>query len=135
MNITQMPLPRITRDTEPFWEGCRRHELLLAECYACNKVHLPPGPVCPTCFSDDLGWRKASGLGTISAWTMVHREWFAAFRDNIPYNAAQIELDEGPRLMSNIINVDNANLTIGMKVEVVFDDVTKEVTLPRFQPR
>ncbi|MBT4428467.1 MAG: hypothetical protein HOC88_16335, partial [Rhodospirillaceae bacterium] len=65
MDISQKPLPRITPDTEPFWAGCKRHELLLAECNACSKVHLPPGPVCPFCFSDDLGWRKASGRGQV----------------------------------------------------------------------
>ncbi len=135
MGISQKPLPRITPDNEPFWEGCKRHELLLAECNACHRVHLPPGPLCPSCFSDDLGWRKASGRGTISAWTVVHREWFEAFRADLPYNAAQIELEEGPRLTANIINVDNADLAVGMEVEVVFDDVTNEVTLPRFQPR
>ena len=135
MDISQNPLPRITPDNEPFWEGCKRHELLLAECNACHRVHLPPGPLCPSCFSDDLGWRKASGRGTISAWTVVHRESFEAFRADLPYNAAQIELEEGPRLTANIINVDNADLAVGMEVEVVFDDVTNEVTLPRFQPR
>ena len=135
MDASQKPLPRITPDTEPFWEGCKRHELLLAECNSCSKVHLPPSPVCPFCFADDLGWRKASGRGTVSAWTVVHREWFAAFRDDLPYNAAQIKLEEGPRLTANIVNVDNDKLAVGMAVEVLFDDVTDDVTLPRFQPR
>ena len=134
MDISQIPLPRVTPDTEYFWEGCRRHELLLAECNACNRVHLPPGPVCPFCFSDELGWRKASGRGRVSAWTVVHKEWFAAFKDDLPYNAAQIELEEGPRLTANIIGVDNDKLSVGMAVEVVFDDVTEDVTLPRFSP-
>ncbi len=135
MDISQKPLPRITTDTKPFWEGCQRHELLLAECKACSKVHLPPGPVCPFCFSGDLGWRQASGRGQVSAWTVVYKEWFAAFRDDLPYNAAQIELEEGPRLTANIIGTDNDKISVGMKVEVTFDDVTPEVTLPRFQPR
>ena len=135
VNIIKKPLPRITPDNKPFWDGCRRHELLLAECNSCHKVHLPPGPCCPFCFSDDVGWREASGRGTISAWTVVHREWFEAFRADLPYNAAQIELEEGPRLTANIVNIDNSDLTVGLAVEVVFDDVTNELTLPRFQPR
>ena len=134
MNISQKPLPRITPDTEPFWAGCQRHELLLAECNACSKAHLPPGPICPFCFSDDLGWRKASGRGQVTAWTVVHKEWFAAFRDDLPYNAVQVELEEGPRLTANLIGVDNDKISVGMKVEITFDDVTPEVTLPRFQP-
>ena len=134
MDISEKPLPRITPDTKPFWEGCQRHELLLAECKACSKVHLPPGPVCTFCFSGDLGWRQASGRGQVSAWTVVHKEWFAAFRDDLPYNAAQIELEEGPRLTANLVGVDNGKISVGMAVEVVFDDVTPEVTLPRFFP-
>jgi uncharacterized OB-fold protein len=102
MDISQKPLPRMTPDTEPFWQGCRRYELLLAQCNACTKVHLPPGPVCPFCFSDDLGWRQASGRGNVSAWTVVHK--------------------------------DNDKITVGMAVEVTFDDVTDDVTLPRFRP-
>ncbi|MBT4428497.1 MAG: OB-fold domain-containing protein, partial [Rhodospirillaceae bacterium] len=67
-------------------------------------------------------------------WTVVHKEWFAAFRDDLPYNAAQIELEEGPRLTANLVGVDNEKISVGMQVEVTFDDVTADVTLLRFQP-
>ena len=129
------PLPRITADTAPFWEGCRSHELLLAACEDCQKVHLPPGPVCPHCFSDRLGWRKASGRGVVSSWVVVHQAWFPAFKGDLPYNAVQVELEEGPRLTANLVGVANDTIEVGTPVEVVFDDVTNEVTLPRFRPR
>lgn len=128
------PLPRVTPDTAPFWEGCRRHELLLAACTDCGALHLPPGPVCPRCFSDRLDWQKASGRGVVSAWTVVHQAWFPVFKADLPYNAVQVELAEGPRLTTDLVDVANDAIQVGMAVEVVFDDVTDEFTLPRFRP-
>lgn len=127
------PLPRVTPDTAPFWQGCREGELRLAKCEDCARVHLPPGPVCPFCLSDRLGWREASGKGVVSSWTVVHQAWFPAFKAELPYNVVQVELAEGPRLTANLVDVANDAITVGMAVEVVFDDVTPEVTLPRFR--
>ncbi len=95
---------------------------------------MPPGPVCPFCFSDELGWRTASGYGHISSWTIVHKKWFHAFNDEIPYNAVQVELDEGPRLTTNLIGTYSEQIRVGMRVVVVFDRVTNDFTLPRFKP-
>lgn len=128
------PLPRVTPDNEAFWQGCRQGELRLAKCEDCAKVHLPPGPVCPFCLSDRLGWQKASGNGVVSSWTVVHQAWFPAFKAELPYNVVQVELAEGPRLTANLVEVANDAIKIGMAVEVVFDAVTQEVTLPRFRP-
>lgn len=127
------PLPRITPDNRPFWQGCRERRLMLPFCRACGKAHLPPGPVCPFCFADAIEWREASGRGTLSTFTIVHKDWFRAFRDEIPYNVAQVELDEGPRLTANVVGSPNQALAVGRQVEVVFEDVTPEVTLPRFR--
>ncbi|MBV9859954.1 MAG: OB-fold domain-containing protein [Alphaproteobacteria bacterium] len=127
------PLPRITPDNAPFWEGCRQHRLVLPFCAACGRPHLPPGPVCPFCFGDAIEWRPASGRGTLATFTIVHKEWFPAFRVELPYNVAQIELEEGPRLTANIAGSPNEALAVGKPVEIVFDDVTPEITLPRFR--
>ena len=131
---TNKPLPRVTPDTEVFWQGCNRGQLLLAACTNCSNVHLPPGPVCPFCFSDDLGWKSASGFGHVSSWTIVYKNWFDAFNDDIPYNTVQVELDEGPRLTTNLIRINSEQIRVGMKVEVVFDRITNDFTLPRFKP-
>ena len=128
------PLPRVTPDTEAFWQGCNHGQLLLAECANCLNVHLPPGPVCPFCFSDELGWRPASGFGHITSWTIVYKEWFEAFKEDIPYNAVQVELDEGPRLTTNLVGMNSEKIRIGMKVVIVFDRVTDDFTLPRCKP-
>jgi uncharacterized OB-fold protein len=128
------PRPRISPDNAPFWDGCRRHELQLPFCAACGKAHLPPGPVCPFCFDDRLDWRRASGRGTVTSFTVVHQPWFPAFKAEIPYNVVQVELAEGPRLAANLVAAPNTALHIGLPVEVVFDDVAPDLTLPRFKP-
>jgi uncharacterized OB-fold protein len=128
------PLPRISPDNQPFWDGCKRHQLLLPFCAACGKPHLPPGPVCPFCFGDRLDWRAASGRGVVSTWTVVHQPWFPAFKAELPYNVIQVELAEGPRLAASLVGAGNDALRVGLAVEVVFDDVTDAITLPRFKP-
>lgn len=128
------PRPRISPDNAPFWDGCRRHELVLPFCQACDKPHLPPGPVCPFCFGDRLDWRKASGRGIVTTFTVVHQPWFPAFKAEIPYNVVQVELEEGPRLATNLVGAPNSALHVGLPVTVVFDDVAPDLTLPRFKP-
>jgi uncharacterized protein len=128
------PLPPISPDNAPFWDACRRHELVLPFCPSCGKAHLPPGPVCPFCFGRPLEWRRASGRGVVSSWTVVHQPWFPAFQPDLPYNVVQVELAEGPRLTANLVEAPNSALRVGLPVEVVFDDVTPDVTLPRFRP-
>jgi uncharacterized OB-fold protein len=128
------PLPRITPDNQPFYKALKERRFVLPYCADCGKPHLPPGPVCPFCFSEAIQWRQASGRGRISTWTVVHKAWFAAFEADIPYNVVQIELDEGPRLTANVVGIRNEELKVGLPVEMVFDDVTPERTMPRFKP-
>jgi uncharacterized OB-fold protein len=129
------PLPRLTPDNEPFYKGLRERRLLLPYCMDCGKPHLPPGPVCPWCFTDHIEWRTASGRGRVSTWTVVHKAWFPAFAADIPYNVVQVELDEGPRLTANVVGLPNERLAIGLPVTIDFDDVTADLTMPRFRPR
>ena len=81
-----------------------------------------------------LRWQKVSGRGQISTFVEVHQKWFEAFSDDLPYNVAQIELEEGPRLTANLVGVDNSDIQVGMSVQVVFDDIDEQLTLPRFRP-
>ena len=96
MNEPNKPLPRVGPDTAPFWAGTREGKLLLPYCAECGRPHLPAGPVCPFCLSSRLDWRAASGRGRISTYTVVHKEWFAAFAADLPYNVIQVELAEVP---------------------------------------
>lgn len=122
------PLPRITPDNEPFYQALRDGRFVLPYCADCGKPHLPPGPVCPFCFAENLEWRPASGRGRISTWTVVHKAWFPAFAKDIPYNVVQVELEEGPRLTANVVDVSNEELEIGLPVEIVVGEA-----LPRFR--
>jgi uncharacterized OB-fold protein len=129
------PLPVPTPETRPFWEAARRHELQIQACRACGTYLFFPRALCPRCFAADLEWRRVSGRGTLHTFTIVERGQ-RGFPLATPYVLAVVELAEGPRMMTNLVGIepDPAKIRIGMPVEVVFDDVTPEVTLPRFRP-
>jgi uncharacterized protein len=135
MSVHPKPAPRVGPDSLPFWTAARAGELRLPFCADCGRAHWPSGPVCPFCLSETIEWRRTSGKGRISTFTVVYKEWFPSFAADIPYNAVQVELEEGPRLIANLIDVPPGDVAIGMEVEVVFDAVTPELTLPRFRPR
>ena len=127
-------LPRITPDSVPFWDALRERRLMLPYCIDCGEPHLPPGPVCPVCFSGRLEWRAVSGRGRISTWTVVHKAWFPSFAADVPYNVVQVELDEGPRLTANLVGLPNERLAVGLAVEIDYDEQREGITLPRFRP-
>jgi uncharacterized OB-fold protein len=127
------PRPTIGPDNAAFWQGCREHRLLLPFCRGCGKAHLPPGPVCPFCFADEIEWRPAAGRGRISTWTRVHKAWFPAFAGEIPYNVVQVELDEGPRLTSQLVGTGDEKIAIGARVKAVFTEVDADLTLHAFR--
>jgi hypothetical protein len=128
------PLPTVSDFNRPFWQAAHKGELRLQRCDECNFLWAPNGPVCPNCLSEKFQWEKLSGRGKIASWVVFHRLYIPAFADELPYNVAFVELDEGPRLIANIVSVDNADLKIGMPVEVVFEKVTDEISIPKFKP-
>ncbi len=117
------------RTTSRSGKRLREHRFVLPYCTDCGKAHLPPGPVCPFCFSDRLEWRPASGRGRISTWTVVHKAWFPAFADEIPYNVVQVELDEGPRLTANVVGCRTKRCRSGCRSRSC-----SGMPLPRFRP-
>jgi hypothetical protein len=134
MGEYQKPLPEINDENRPYWEAARRHELVLQKCLDCGQFRFPPARVCPRCLSMNDEWARVSGQGRVYTWTVFHQVYHPAFKDDVPYNVAVIRLDEGPQLISNIVNCKNEDIQMDMPVEVVFDDVTDEVTLPKFRP-
>ncbi|MFY9328085.1 MAG: Zn-ribbon domain-containing OB-fold protein [Georgfuchsia sp.] len=127
------PLPEITRWSKPFWDACNAHKLIVQRCVQCGRYHMPAAELCPKC-SAKLEWVSASGRGKVHTFTIFHVAYNPAFKDDLPYNVSVIELEEGPLLLSNVVNCANAELCIDMPVRVVFEDVTSEQTLPRFEP-
>jgi len=128
------PLPYVYEETRPFWEGAKRHELLIQRCRECGKFVFFPRTLCPYCLSDNMEWVKASGRGKVYSFTISYRTPVPSFREDVPYNVAIIELEEGVHMMSNIVQCKNEDIRVDMPVEVVFDDVTEEITLPKFKP-
>jgi len=135
MSQAHKPLPQPTPDTLPFWEGCKRHELMLPRCRACNRFHFYPRALCPHCWSPTLEWVKASGRGRLYSYVINYRP-APGFEPDEPYVIAIVELEEGVRMMSNLVDVEPvpAKLPMDMPVAVVFDDVNETVTLPKFRP-
>ena len=129
------PLPAISSLNRPYWEGLTQRRLVMPQCNECGKFWYPPTPFCPVCWSRDFTWQRLSGRGRVNSWVVFHQSYFSSFKDDIPYNVAEVELEEGPRLLTNLVEVDNADIQIGMAVEVCFDDITDEVTLAKFRPR
>jgi uncharacterized OB-fold protein len=131
---TMKPLPRIDEESKGFWEACRRHELYLQRCAACTTLRYYPRALCPCCLSDRIEWVRASGRGTVYTFTITYQNQAPGFRDALPYVMAYVELEEGVRLLTNIVDCAPADVRIGMPVHVVFDDLTPEVTIPTFAP-
>lgn len=129
----EKPLPVPDAETTPYWEGLRSRKLLLRYCAACKRCHFYPRALCPSCHSDELEWKEASGRGEVYTYTVARRPAGPAFKASVPYVVALIQLEEGPRMMSNILTDDVEGVRIGRRVQVDFDDVTDEITLPKFR--
>lgn len=127
------PLPVIEPWNTPYWQAAKRHEFVAQKCRACGYTHLPPGPACTNCLSDDQEWVQLSGKGNINSYGIYHQLWHPGFKEDIPYNVALIELTEGPQIISQVVGCANEELKCGAAVEVTFDDVTLEITLPKFR--
>lgn len=132
----EKPLPVMNEESRPFWEACREGRLMLQRCGDCGGYVYYPRALCTHCHSGKLTWEEVSGEGVIYSYTVCHRPAGPAFSGDVPYVVALIDLKEGPRMMSNIVSGDPGspeNVKIGQAVRVVFDAVTDEVTLPKFE--
>ena len=128
------PLPRPYQDTAEYWSAAREHRFVLQRCKSCGEHQFYPRGVCSHCLSSDLEWKEASGRGTVYSFSVNHRAPHPGFADNLPFVLAIVALEEGPRMMTNIVDCDPESVTIGMDVTVTFDDITEKVTLPKFRP-
>lgn len=128
------PLPEITALDRPFWDAAKRHELRLQKCTDCGHIWFPTYANCPQCLSKSYEWALMSGRGKVWSWVIFHRSYFRSFDLDAPYNVAYVQLDEGPKIMSNIVDFPGGEIVPDMQVQVTFDDVTEEITIPRFTP-
>lgn len=134
MTTSAKPTPAPTPETQPFWDGCAAGELRLQRCRPCGEHYFPPRPFCPRCLSDDVEWTTVSGRGSLHSYVINERP-APGFEADAPYAIAVVELDEGPRMMSNIVGVANTpdDLVLDMALEVTFE-ARNGMSIPLFQP-
>ena len=120
--------------TKPFWDATRKHELVIPRCKNHGGYFFYPRELCPVCLSSDLEWAKVTGKGRVYAYTVVYQPNDPLFAEDTPYTYAVIQLDEGARMISNVIGIDPNDVEIDMRVEAVFEDISAEWTLVKFKP-
>ena len=126
--------PAMSEVTEPFWEATRNQEFLLQWCTPCDAPIFYPREVCPTCLSSGgLEWRPSSGDGTVYAASVQHKPGNPLMADRVPYVVALVELIEGPRLMTNVINCAPDEVTIGAAVRLTWEALSDGRNLPQFE--
>ena len=128
------PLPLRTEENAAYLDGLKQRQLLLQRCAECREYRYPPSMHCPRCLSDRAEWARASGGGSVYSFIILHQPYHPGFRDDLPYNVAVVELDEGPRVVTNIVGCANEDISIGMPVTAEFFDATEESTLLKFRP-
>jgi uncharacterized OB-fold protein len=127
-------LPATDDETEPYWAAARDHRLLIKRCADCGATHFYPRPFCPVCWSSAVAREEASGDAVLYTWSIVHQNDLPPFPDQVPYVAAVVDLAEGPRMMTNVVDCDPDTLDVGMALRVTYRDLTDEVTVPVFVP-
>ena len=132
-NLPSRPLPDTRNAGAKFWTAAAEGALLVPKCNACSRTFWHPRPRCPHCGSDRVDWIRGSGKGTIHTFTVVRQTGDPFFKGKLPYAVAMIDLDEGVRLMSNIVATPIENLCIGMRVEVLFEAAGDGVAIPLFR--
>ena len=135
--VLPAPAPFVNTEIKPFWDATVEGRLLLPRCQDCQAVIWFPRPFCPECASTRVDWFQASGRGTVYSYTVNRRGGadLPEYRNAGVYVLAYVELEEGPRLMTNIVDCDPDSVRIGQPVEVVFHDTGQGTALPRFRPR
>lgn len=127
-------LPTIEAETQPFWDALREGVLMLGRCDSCSRIHYYPRPMCPLCWSEAVTLVPAGGHGTLYTWSTVFVNDLPPFNAKLPYIAAQVDLDEGVRITTIITGAEPKDLSIGMPVEIGFEAISEDVTIPVFSP-
>lgn len=131
----EKPLPIPTQTSKPFWDGLAAHKVRIQQCRVCQAWVFYPRVACPRCLAPDLDWRDVSGAGTLYTYAIARKPTHPLFADDVPQFLAVVQLDEGPRLTSTLVNVRESDVRIGMRLEPFFDDVSgRGVTMLRYQP-
>jgi uncharacterized protein len=123
-----------SEEAKPFWEGTRSRTFLLPWCTVCEKAFWYPRAACPGCLSAEIEWRPASGLGAVYAFSVQYNPALPEFKDQVPYVVALVELDEGVRLMTNIVGIDPGEVAVGQRVALTWEPVDDGRAIAVFAP-
>ena len=129
-----MPVPRPSRETAPFWAAANEERLVMPRCESCGTYFFPPSLACPSCNAERIAWVPVSGRGSVFSFVIMHRVYHPAFKDKVPYVVAVIALEEGPRLISGIVEIAPDEVRCDMPVEVRFEEVRDGIRIPKFAP-
>ncbi len=128
------PKPRPAPESLAYWQAAKEHRLALPKCEDCSQFWFPPSRTCPHCLSTNVSFQNVSGRGKVFSFVTFHRVYRPAFAEDVPYVVALVELEEGPRVLTNILGVTHEDVRCEMPVEVVFDDYDEDIAIPKFRP-
>jgi uncharacterized protein len=134
MAETTKPIPRVTPELAPFFEAGKHGQLVVQKCESCGTLRFPPRPLCSRCLSPHAVWTPVSGRGEVYSFNVMHQVYHPGFAPEIPYAVVVIKLEEGAKMLSNLVGIKPHEIKCGMPVEVVFERLSDEVTLPKFRP-
>ncbi len=129
------PLPEGDRALVPFFAAAKERRLVVQRCARCGTLRFPPRELCTSCLSTEIEWADVSGRGEIFSFNVMHQVYHPAFATEVPYAVVVVKLAEGPKMISNLVDCPVDEIRIGMPVEVVFETMTDEITLPKFRRR
>lgn len=133
--IAERPLPEITPLTEPFWKAAKEGRLVLQRCEACQARQFPPEVACTGCGSPEVRWVEVSGRASLYSWTVAHPPLLPYFQEHAPWPVVAVQLEEGPRMITNLVDVPVEEYQMDMPLEVAFEDIDEEITLVVFRRR
>jgi len=134
LSTVRFDLPTPDADSAVFWAAAKEERLLIKHCEHCGAYIYYPRPFCPRCWSENVEWYEASGKATLYTWSVVYRNDQPPFRERVPYVAAVVDLQEGPRMMTNVVDTPFEDLRVGMQLQVTFMPISEDFTIPVFVP-
>ena len=135
MGAAAKPVPEVTEELRPFFAAARERRLVMQACAQCGRRRFPPRPICSECLSREARWVESTGRGAVVSFNVMHQVYHPGFAAEVPYAVALVELDDGGRMLANLVECPVKRVKIGMPVEVVFESRSEEVALPQFRPR
>jgi uncharacterized protein len=131
--VVQKPIPEADDSSRPFYDGAMAGKLMLMRCTDCSAYRVPSRMHCDVCLSENSEWKASSGRGTVRQFGVMHQKYHPGFYGELPYNLALVELEEGPRMITNLVGVANSDIRVDMPVVVEFEK-HEDVAIPKFRP-